>query len=127
LLDAFIRSANRWSSESHQARLNGRVATEKGEANTPSRPSVEDWSKRWHKIIGTIDQMQLNLPHYDEDWQFIDGVLSAGKYAISHSRDYREAYHPHCRIVERSIFEREFKPLLHPHKNGSNKTVHTPK
>lgn len=89
LLDAFIRSAN-----------------------TPNRPSVEDWSKRWHKIIGTIDQMQLNLPHYDEDKQFIESILSAGKYAISHSPDYREPYHPHYRIVERSIFEREFKPLF---------------
>lgn len=112
LLDAFILSANRWSSESHQVCLNGQVATEEGEANTPHRPSVEDWGERWHKMIATIDQMRLNLPHYTEDKQLIERVLSAGKYAISHSSDYREAYHPHYRIVERSIFEREFKPLF---------------
>ena len=41
LLDAFIRSAN-----------------------TPKRLSVEEWSKRWHVIIGTIDKMQLELPYY---------------------------------------------------------------
>lgn len=100
LLDAFIRSAN-----------------------SPRRPSVESWKERWHHIIGTIEQMQsaprdaantkiLNLPHYQEDRLFIDSILDAGKYAISHSPDYREAYRPHYRIVERGIFEREIKPLI---------------
>ena len=89
LLDAFIRSAN-----------------------TPKRPSVEEWSERWHVIIDAIDQMQLGLPNYQQDKAFIDSILSAGKYAISHSPEYREAYRPHYRIVERSIFERELKPLI---------------
>ena len=89
LLDAFIRSAN-----------------------TPKRPSVEEWSKRWHVIIDAIDQMQLGLPNYQQDKAFIDSILSAGKYAISHSPEYREAYRPHYRIVERGIFERELKPLI---------------
>ena len=81
-------------------------------ANSEKRPSVESWSERWHKIIGTIDQMKLDMPNYQEDKQFIDSVLSAGKYAISHSPDYREAYHPHYRIVERNIFEKEIKSLI---------------
>ena len=89
LLDAFIRSAN-----------------------TPKRPSVEEWSIRWHVIMDAIDQMQLGLPNYEQDKAFIDSILSAGKYAISHSPEYREAYRPHYRIVERSIFERELKPLI---------------
>ena len=63
-------------------------------------------------IIGTIDQMKLDLLDFKEDKQFIDSVLSVGKYAISHSPDYREAYHPHYRIIERSIFEQEIKPLI---------------
>ena len=89
LLDAFIRSAN-----------------------SDKRPSVESWRDRWHMIIGTIDQMGLNFPHYQQDREFIDNILTIGKYAISHSSDYREAYRPHYRIVERGIFEREIKPLL---------------
>ena len=100
LLDAFIRSAN------------GRTVMDEGEANSEKRPSVKSWSERWHKIIGTIDRMKLDLPNYQEDKQFIDSVLSVGKYAISHSPDYREAYHPHYRIVERSIFEKEIKPQI---------------
>ena len=88
LLDAFIRSAN------------------------TKRPSIKSWSRKWHKIIGTIDKMGLNLPDYDREKQFIDSLLSVGKYAISHSSDYREAYHPHYRIVKRRIFENELKPLI---------------
>jgi hypothetical protein len=91
LLDAFVRSAN-----------------------SVERPSVESWRNRWHVIIGTIDQMQLALPHYEEDKQFIDSVLSVGKYAISHSPEYRETYHPHYRIVGKGIFEREIKPMIDP-------------
>ncbi len=89
LLDAFVRSAN-----------------------SVERPSVESWRTRWHMIIGTIDQMQLDLPQYEEDKQYIDSILSVGKYAISHSPEYRETYHPHYRIVERRIFEEEIKPLM---------------
>ena len=89
LLDAFVRSAN-----------------------SVERPSVESWRDRWHMIIGTIDQMQLDLPQYEKDKVFIDNILSVGKYAISHSPEYRETYHPHYRIVERHIFEKEIKPLI---------------
>jgi hypothetical protein len=89
LLDAFIRSAN-----------------------NPRRPTIEAWRDRWYEIIGTIDEMHLNLPNYLEDKQFIDSVLSKDKYAISHSPEYRETYHPHYRIVERGIFEQEILPQL---------------
>ena len=89
LLDAFVRSAN-----------------------VAERPSVASWKDRWHVIIGTIDRMGLTLPEYAKDKQFLDSILSIGKYAISHSPEYREAYRPHYRIVERGIFEREIKPLI---------------
>ena len=81
-------------------------------ANTEVRPSVDSWSAQWHDIVATIDQMGLNLAHYDDDRQFIENVLAQGAYAISHSPDYRNAYGPHYRIVERSIFERQLLPLL---------------
>ena len=106
LLDAFIRSTR---------------SAEQGK-NSDMRPTVESWRDRWHKIVGTIDQMELNLPrsamplcfakNYQQDRTFIDSILSVGKYAISHSPEYREAYRPHYRIVEKSIFENEIKPLI---------------
>ena len=89
LLDAFVRSAN-----------------------VPDRPSVESWTLQWHDILAAIDKMGLSLPSYDEDRAFIEQVLSQGKYAISHSSDYREAYSPHYRIIKRDIFEREILPQL---------------
>ena len=53
-------------------------------ANSDKRPTVESWRDRWHKII----------------------------YAVSHSPEYREAYRPNYRIVEKSIFQKEIKPLI---------------
>ena len=76
-------------------------------ANSDMRPTVEFWRDRWHKIVGTIDQMELNLPNYQQDRAFIDSILSVGRYAISHSPEYREAYHPHYRIVERGILYKQ--------------------
>ena len=89
LLDAFVRSAN-----------------------DPDRPTVELWAAKWHEILAVIEGMRLDLPHQNEDKAFIEGVLAQGKYAISHSPDYREAYSPHYRIIKREIFERELKPHL---------------
>ena len=82
-----------------------------GSANA-DRPTVEQWAALWHEMIGRIDRMVLNLPDYEQDREFINQVLTQGKYAISHSPDYREAYAPHYRIVARGIFEREILPLL---------------
>ena len=89
LLDAFIRSANAYK-----------------------HLSVSSWRERWHEILEVIDTINLNLPNYTGDKLFIDSILSVGKYAISHSPEYREAYHPHYRIVERSIFDQEILTLI---------------
>lgn len=89
LLDAFVKSAK-----------------------LASRPSVESWKQRWHEITDTIAKIKIQLPHYNEDKQHIDSILAAGKYAISHSPDYREAYHPHYRIIGREIFDIEILPLI---------------
>ncbi len=89
LLDAFVRSAN-----------------------DPERPTVAQWADRWNAMIGVIDTMGLNLPHYDEDKHFIEQVLEMGRYAISHSPEYRDAYAPHYRIIRHDIFEQEILPLI---------------
>jgi len=95
LLDAFVRSAN------------------------VKRPPVKKWKRMWSKLIRKIDRMQLCLPHYKQDKHFIDSLLNKGQYAISHSPEYRNTYHPHYRIVERHIFENELKPLLSRRPSGT--------
>lgn len=94
-------------------------------ANNPRRPTVEAWRDRWHELVAQLDAMRLGLPHYADDRDFIESVLAAGRYAISHSPDYREAYHPHYRIVERTIFERDIRPRLP--QVGSNPVDNTSK
>jgi len=89
LLDAFVRSAN-----------------------SPDRPDVATWSSKWQDIIAIIDGMGLELPHQQEDREYIEQVLLQGRYAISHSADYRETYSPHYRIIKREIFEQEIKSHL---------------
>lgn len=81
-------------------------------ANSIERPSVEQWNEHWQQMLVAIDAMKLDLPHQEEDKAFIQEVLSMGKYAISHSPEYREAYSPHYRIVKREIFENELLPLI---------------
>lgn len=34
------------------------------------------------------------------------------RFVLSHSQGFKEAYHPHYRIIRRDIFEREILPLL---------------
>ena len=65
--------------------------------------------------------MNLNLPNYDEDKALIDNLLTAGKYAVSHSPAYREAYHPHYRIVRCDIFKRDIEPAIQKHLKKKNK------
>ena len=89
LLDAFVRSAN-----------------------AQEHPSVRTLEEQWHTITATIDSMDLQIPNYEQDKAWIDSILSVGEYAISHSPEYRETYHPHYRIVERGLFEEELRPFI---------------
>ena len=82
-------------------------------ANASERPTVASWADRWHAILTVVENLAIDLPNYQEEKMFIDEeVLAQGKYAISHSADYRETYAPHYRIIKRDIFEQEIKPLL---------------
>ena len=99
LIDAFVRSATECE-----------------------RPSVEQWRDEWQRMMSKIDQMNLSLPFYQEDKLFIDSILAAGKYAISHSPEYRDAYRPHYRIVRRDIFENEIMPAINKRKMMERKT-----
>ena len=82
-------------------------------ANSSARPTVEQWTEQWHVIIQRIDSMGIALPHYDEDKAFIEDVLAQGKYAISHSPEYRQAYSPHYRIVRRDFLQQQGLEQLH--------------
>ena len=87
MLDTFVRSAN----------------ADKGETN--------DWEAEWNCIVGVITKHGIVLNDFDKDVAMLSEA-SRNRQAVHHSRAYNEAYHPHYRIVERSIFENELLPLL---------------
>ena len=87
LLDAFVRSANLWQ-----------------------EPTVS-WMEKWEAIVSIIQANKIELEGFETDLPLLTEAAQNNQ-AVHHSRRYNEAYHPHYRIVERSIFEIELKPSL---------------
>ena len=87
LLDALVRSANSWQ-----------------------EPSV-NWMEKWGAIVSIIQANKMGIEGFETDLPLLTKA-SRNDQAVHHSRPYNEAYHPHYRIVERSIFEIELKPSL---------------
>jgi hypothetical protein len=87
LLDAFVRSANSWQ-----------------------EPTI-NWLEQWEAIVSIIQVNKIELEDFETDLPLLTEAAQNNQ-AMHHSRRYNEAYHPHYRIVERSIFEIELKPSL---------------
>ena len=87
LLDAFVRSAN-----------------------SRQEPTVS-WLEKWQAIVSIILANKMELEGFVNDLPLLTEAAQNNQ-AVHHSRRYNEAYHPHYRIVERSIFERELYPAL---------------
>ena len=87
LLDALIKSANSWQD-----------------------PTVS-WLEKWEAIVSIIQANKIELEGFETDLPWLTEA-ARNNQAVHHSRRYNEAYHPHYRIVERSIFEIELKPSL---------------
>ena len=73
---------------------------------------IEEWKTEWSEIESVIISMDLNLENFEEDLEMIHSVLEEGEYAVHHSETYNSEYHPHYRIIEKSIFEKEILPLI---------------
>ena len=87
LLDAFVRNAN-----------------------SRQEPTVS-WMEKWETIVSIIQANKMEIEGFETDLPLLTEAAQNNQ-AVHHSRRYNEAYHPHYRIVERSIFEREFYPAL---------------
>ncbi len=87
LLDAFVRSANSWQ-----------------------EPTVS-WMEKWEAIVSIIQANKIELEDFETDLPLLNDA-ARNNQAVHHSRCYNVAYHPHYRIVERNIFERELYPAL---------------
>ena len=87
LLDAFVRSAN-----------------------SRQEPAAS-WLDKWEAIVSIIQANKMELEGVETDLPLLTEA-ARNNQAVHHSSRYNEAYHPHYRIVERSIFEIELKPSL---------------
>ena len=76
--------------------------------NNPDVADTLSWPEEWHRIIAAIEKAKLKFENYEADKRMIEEMLATrGDVPIHHSSAFREAYHPHYRIVRADIFERE--------------------
>ncbi len=87
LLDALIKSANSWQD-----------------------PTVS-WLEKWEAIVSIIQANKMEIEGFEADLPLLTEA-ARNHQAVHHSRRYNETYHPHYRIVERGIFERELRQAL---------------
>lgn len=74
--------------------------------------TLEEWMACWYKIEHIIDKLDLNLPDYETDKATIRAIFERGGYACVHSKEFKQHYHPHYRIVSRRILHKN-KRLFH--------------
>ena len=71
---------------------------------------METWHRLWlGEIVPAAREAGLDFSQEE-----LDGLTNASRLnrAVRHSDDYRNAYHPHYRIVERHVFEKRIKPYI---------------
>jgi hypothetical protein len=68
-------------------------------------PEIEIWKKEWAEVLSVIKQMTLRLTEMKSEEKQIWKNLSMGDVVAHHSKHYEEIYHPHYRIVHRSVFD----------------------
>ncbi|MDY6326483.1 MAG: hypothetical protein SPL42_00135 [Bacteroidales bacterium] len=80
--------------------------------SSKAQPGPESpWSERWTGISTAMEKSGLMTEDFKNDKPVLEEA-ARNNQAVHHSRRYNENYHPHYRIVERDIFERELKPFL---------------
>lgn len=77
-------------------------------ANAGNKPAT-DWAVKWEAIVEAVDEIK---PGFGADDRDLLRQASLQNQAVHHSRAYNAAYHPHYRIVERTIFEQNLLKLI---------------
>ena len=67
-------------------------------------PDIESWKKEWAEVVGIIQMIKPGLPGLKSDERMIARLLEKGEVVMHHSKQYEKAYHPHYRIIHRSVF-----------------------
>ena len=81
-------------------------------ANEGKRVSEEDWKSKWQSVAAVLRKGHMDIPDMEEDLRTLDSLVAEGNLIMRHSQAFRDAYHPHYRIIARDIFEGELRPLI---------------
>jgi hypothetical protein len=74
-------------------------------ASLARNPDIESWKNEWAEVLEIIEKMKPDLPGLKSDEQLIASSLSKGEVVMHHSDQFEKTYHPHYRIIHRSVFE----------------------
>ena len=75
-------------------------------------PEIEDWSKEWSVIEDVFKEGGYEGAGFSEGSTAIRNLLDSVEYVSHHSEQYEKAYHPHYRLIEKSVFDDKILPLL---------------
>lgn len=75
------------------------------------KPAIDEWKKEWAEVLQIIKKMKPGLPDMASDEKRINEILEKGDVVMHHSQHYEEAYHPHYRIIHRSVLQRWAKSI----------------
>lgn len=79
------------------------------ESSNIDLPTIDEWFTERSEILAYVPEDVLN---YSADKARIDSLLATGNYAVHHSHQFNEAYHPHYRLIEKHIFETRLLPKI---------------
>jgi hypothetical protein len=69
-------------------------------------PDIEAWKEEWSEILDVITGMDLGLEGFDKDRKALADMLDSGQAMVHHSKQYRELYEPHYRIMTLDQWEK---------------------
>lgn len=69
------------------------------------KPVIETWKKEWYEVMKVVKEIKPDLAGFADDSLSIEQMLAKGKAVIHHSDHFSEKYHPHYRIIHKSIFD----------------------
>lgn len=86
-------------------------------AQLARKPDINEWKKEWETVLSVIKQTKPNMHNWNSDKRKIENILNKGDVVMHHSKHYIDSYHPHYRIIHRTILQRwfEYYPVLKRH------------
>ena len=89
-------------------------------ANEAKPPALEIWKQEWKIILRSIEKMGPQIAGFEDDKIKIEKLFAENKAAAHHSNTYRELYHPHYRIVNKT-WHRKLRHLIAKEKRRRSK------